>query len=119
MRDKTNNSVMGLLFLSGDWLGGRWEAGARVRSRDPGWEVGPGSCQGAGSGLDSVFGMGKLPRGGLYRQSVRKEPPVTTPSARCLPSCLGTIGLWSSGYEVLLDSFRLKTRLPPLHLFHP
>lgn len=41
-----------------------------------------------------------------------EEPSVTTPSTRHLPSCSGTMDPWSPGHKVLLDSFRLQTRLP-------
>lgn len=41
-----------------------------------------------------------------------EELPVTTRSTRHLPSCSGTVGPWSPGQKVLLDSFRLQTRLP-------
>lgn len=103
---------MGLLFLSGDW----WEGGGGlepgVRSRDPGWEAGL-----LEAGINVWGGQASLGRS--PPPECPEEPPVTTSSTLRLPSCSGTTDLWSSDHGVLLDSFRLKTRLPVLHLFHP
>lgn len=44
MRDEANNSVMGLLFLSGDWWDG--SGGARAEEGAAGWKGRPGCCYG-------------------------------------------------------------------------
>lgn len=119
MRDAANNSVMGLLFLSGDpWEG---SGGARAEEGAAGWK-------GEGAARRLLWKPSFRCRGAKEAEPALSPPsipegwPVTTlsPHALC-PSWWGRT-LWSPGHGAsFLDSFVLQTSTAvlPLHLFHP
>lgn len=98
-------------------MGGRWGAGARGEER--GSRMGGRARLLLGSWIRAGVNIGGLPvEVSTTRVSGRaaSDHPVNTPLALLFGY---HTGLWSSAYGVLLDSFRLKTRLPALHRFHP
>lgn len=116
MRDEANNSVMGLLFLSGAWWEGSGGQGpATAEEGDAGWKAGPGCCYGTNPSFQRC-GAKRV----LDPQCVQRAASDHHPSACSSPLMIwGTLSGFPVTKHLLLTASCCRLLLPPLHLFHP